>query len=195
MTFSEYLQQSELKPGESIYMGGTGSIGYRGKQGEDKGFVTAGHVVERLNENIRLIDGGAVIGVSKSYQDGGKVDGAFVKITDSNYEGSNITKFGNITLNTSSVHPAVGAVINFEGNTFAKVIQGKIFSVNFSIAHYSDMLSAILDTATQGGDSGGIYYDTSNNVAGIHEGIISGSSQTIFTKIDNINSAFGLTRY
>lgn len=196
----------EMKPCAQINRLGTtsaGSIGYRAKDASGNvGIVTAGHVphdtsifMEYENE---LLNQPTYCTVSE------KVDGAFIPYDTQTFSFTYTTKFGGAKISTTlGTGFKKGTSIKLEGAKTAAVKSGTIASpsTNAHISYkeggetiYKTMNDFIEVTVySQGGDSGGLCYLTSNNPIGI---LSAGDGTTAYMcKISNINSRFNLKMY
>lgn len=196
----------EMKPCAQINRLGTtstGSIGYRAKDAAGNvGIVTAGHVphdtsifMEYENE---LLNQPTYCTVTE------KVDGAFIPYDTGIFSFTYTTKFGGAKISTTlGTSFKKGTSIKLEGAKTAAVKSGTIVSPSTD-AHisykeggetiYKTMNDFIeVSVYSQGGDSGGLCYLTSNNPIGI---LSAGDGTTAYMcKISNINSRFNLTMY
>lgn len=189
-----------VNAGDKIsYSGGSASIGYRVKRNGVVGFVTAGHAADSEGKSIKYNDT-AFASCEKS-QRKGNVDAAFCKITNSSYSLTNTLSGTSNTLSTTISEPGVGTVINKIGMTTGHTY-GKILSTNVTVTFasgdtISNLTSADYDSGA--GDSGGVVYSYigatgARLTLGIHTG--AGDDGTrYYTKANEINAAFGTSRY
>ncbi len=189
-------EANQIKAGQGISVpGGTCSMGYRVKIGGKAGYITAAHC---FSKNGQSATGGTV----KKWQEGGKVDAAFVQTTSS-YEPLNTLanpKYGITKLNnTMCPFLRVGSAIAHDGVTSgyqSGTIKSLNYSGNFDGIAFTNLITA--DYVSAGGDSGGPVFVPSSNgeglVAGIHKGSVN-SNTKVFVNADNIYAAFGYSRY
>jgi len=181
-------------PGEAF---DTGSIGYKarrslGNGNYEYGFVTAGHSISQ--NQIAYQGSSNPVGICTVSSFASSLDAAFVK-TYSGYTTSRTTNHGINIVPSGYTTSAVGSTVYKEGQSASKK-QGKVLSTNTSYkvagVTYTQLLSA--DYISAGGDSGGIVYDSSNYVVGIHVGgpASGGDGARYVTKASRIDAVLGV---
>lgn len=187
-----------------------GSIGFRCKKRDSsgnytiKGFVTAGHVAKAgedvyipgaiIYDNYKKI-GETVQSINTS---GGKVDAAFVEITDSSYEASLKTFVGSDELYGGSAYGVLlppGASVKKCG-AVSNITSGKVINNTATIKYsdgttFKDVVEA--SYASSEGDSGGVVY-SGDNLCGIHQGSDT-NGYKVYIKYVNILPALTLLLY
>ena len=159
-----------------------GTIGFAASYNGQRGFVTAGHVVQALNNSIELYDDNGSIhsGTVKYFYCGGSIDAAFVAITDGSTVSSTMNCNGN-KRNSSGTTDAVQGVEYVlagitSGYTYGTVLSSSTTITSSSGSYYGFFT---LSSAGQSGDSGGpISTRASNLLMGIYHGTGSTSSST-----------------
>ena len=200
------VESYPIQPGEEIRPGSTysaahGSIGYRAKdRSGNKGIVVSGHVIPNGGS---LFYNNQQIGVCVDYMQGSSIDAAFCQITNSFYEPSNVTIYGNVSLYANVSLLFQGQVAYKEGYVTNKtngVVQKTNLNVKFKqmIApnqfRYFE-LSNITSTRYKSdeGDSGGIVYNSAGWICGIHEG--SDANYAYYCLASEIDSLLQLSPY
>lgn len=194
------VRDVSVNAGDKIsYSGGSASIGYRVKRNGVVGFVTAGHAADRKGKPIKYNN--TTFASCEDTQIEGNADAAFCVITNSSYSLTNTLSGTSNTLSTTISEPGVGTVINKIGMATGHT-SGKVLSTNVSVT-FSDGLTTSnltsVDYDSDAGDSGGVVYSYigatgARLTLGIHTG--SGSDGTgYYTKANEINAAFGTSRY
>lgn len=203
----QFVQGSDyadiINPGEG-YANGYCSYGYRAKQGNKLGIVTAGHCIS--NTSIPYI---SQIGSVTEKQNTGSLDAAFI----STNSGVSLTNTLNAkhpltsvdTLSTSVGSFTVGQQIGKVGVTTG-FTGGSVNATNYSYTQngitYTNLAKA--DLKADNGDSGGIVFESTvsfgNNgfvTLGIMKakGTGGNTGQSLITKASKINSTFGIIRY
>lgn len=195
-----------VQPGEEMKAGSTynafhGSIGYRAKDRFGvKGIVVSGHVVP---SGGALFYNNQQIGSCVDYMQGGSIDAAFCQITNSFYEPSNITIYGNVPLyaNVGVLYP--GQMAYKEGYITEKTnggVQKTNLHVKFKqkiginqFKYYElDNITAAKYKSDEG-DSGGIVYNSAGWISGIHEG--ADVNYSYYCLASEINSLLQLSPY
>lgn len=173
---------------------GKSSLAYRAMYNGEVGFVTAAHAVNSMGI-ISYEDNGPEIAQVKNISL--YVDAAFCAML-SGYEASNQTYYNFTSLNprTESVYYGQSVTLSARYNSNS----GIVLSTNFNFtsdAGYSIWGAVEASYPSQPGDSGGVVYTNSKNVAGMHvAGINSSSSHSaVFVRADEINNALSLTMY
>lgn len=195
----------EMSPGAKINRlasTSAGTIGYRAKNSSgDVGIVTAGHVPHDTSMFMEF--GGEVLGLPTKCKLADNIDGAFIPYDDT-FSFTYVTKYGKSSISTTlGTGFKAGAAIRFEGAKTAAVKSGTIDNPSTD-AHlmfkeggdtvYVTIKDCIgVNVYTQGGDSGGLCYLTTNRPIGILSG--GDGSIAYMCKISNINKDFGLTMY
>ena len=181
-----------------------GSVAYRAKKNGDIGIVTAAHVITSVGQSV--VYNNVNIASCVVRQNSGSVDGAFCKITNSeyvptNYIGSDTSK----VLLTSIYEPEEGKIVNFVGkvnNGAGEVLSTKYSYVSSSGVSYTNLVTA--GYVSEPGDSGGLVYTYMSNgelreTTGVNHGHANHSDGTyayaIFSKASSINSALSIERY
>lgn len=192
-----------INPGEG-YANGYCSYGYRAKQGNKLGIVTAGHCIN--NNSIPYI---SFIGSVIEKQDTGALDAAFIAINN----GVTLTNTLNQKHPLTSVDTLSTSVGSFTvGQNIGKVgvktgfTLGTVNAVNYSYTQnsttYTNLAKANLNC--DNGDSGGVVFEGAlsfgNNgllTLGIMKakGTGSNAGQCLITKASKINSTFRIIRY
>jgi len=203
---------TNLNAGGQFALGGNRfcSVGYRARKGSTgQGFVTAGHCV-------CFNDVWTIFGRVRERQFGGRIDAAWLDTSGATGTPTNNFHNWNLilgsqplpplpVLSTAVVTPTVGQNIGRIGRTSGHRL-GRVSEINVSFVSADTdrcmsnpicpvMTHQILTTVHQmGGDSGGVVYLTSNrSTLGI--GTFRRGTQMIFSSAQNINNAFGLSRY
>ena len=177
------------------------------------GFITAGHGTEKTGENVYISNdvSKAAIGKVVKRKYSGKVDAAFVKLTNSDYNISRTVYYSNAKGNTSG-----GVTIS--KNIYTVLGEGAIGSTVYKAGYrtyltkgklLSDRATCIVDGVTMKdlykssyksghGDSGGVvyYHDSDGNqYLGVHEASSrhsDGSMDTYAVKWENIDDAWNI---
>lgn len=196
---------SYLTSGGTIYAS-NGSLGYRVTCDGAKGFITAGHVVNSLGNEV-MAGSGDEIGICDlyDYYNGGTVDAAFVKVDDpatlnvlsNNIGATNITLSTDVVDSSSLVYGLtvikVGAVTGFSETT----INSTNVSSTDSETHKTVTKQISLTASSQKGDSGGIVaLHNSNSYRTL--GIIKAAADngnTVCTLASEIKKRFYYERY
>lgn len=190
-----------VKPGTKIYSsnGMYGSMGfpvyYTAPWGQRTlGFISAGHVFEE--GDIVYYDAACTtaFGVCQKSQYSGSVDAALIRMINSNFEPSFVTRYGNTTLNGSA--PILeGSFLFLEGCVTADDSYGEVLSTNHTarLVNLDNTVVTITDTyktsaQAAAGDSGGVAYDVIGRVVGVISG--GTASYSIVCKYANIAGAF-----
>lgn len=218
------LNATEWRPGRYIYTTAQEpfSTGFRARYTDSNGnsfngFVTAGHGCSATNVIYRAqsLSSSNILGICKVSKNSGKVDAAFVAISDANYTPSNTLSYPNdgSTLRTLASTSYATSVADNEwvykcgGRTYSTV--GKVINnaasfylgVNITDLYQTNVLCL-------GGDSGGCAYVIRNGQC-LAIGIVKGSDfdssgvidtqaafmYSYFTKIKNILSTWNITKY
>lgn len=189
-------EATTIKAGQGISVpGGTCSMGYRVKINGFSGYITAAHCFSGTGQ---FSTGGVVT----RFQEGGKVDAAFIQTTSAyspsnalQYTGDGITKLNN----TMCPILMVGTTVAHAGVTSGYKkgpIQSLNYSGNFDGIAFTNLITVNYTSA--GGDSGGSVFVPSSNgeglVAGIHKGSVN-STTKVFVDAGNIYLAFNYSRY
>lgn len=186
---------ASIKPGSEIKGPGIikGSVGYRAMNSANQvGIVCSGHVFTIVNQSANV--NGVNVGNVANTKNSGNIDAAFVRITNSNYQPSNIVDVTEQEL-ISETAPFEGEKATLRGinGTYSngKVIDVSIGAPGPGGTYLSDQIR-IGPAPTTNGDSGGIAY-TGFFILGVIKGVAGGN--TYVSKAHNINSTFGLTTY
>ena len=196
----------------------SGSIGVRGTRGGKSGFVTASHCIPKLT-----ISGGSTGSYRPVYRDGSYcgdcvlslyssgLDLAFVELFDE-YEATRVTEWSKVSLTKDIVSVSSLSALNVTMNGISTnngYRPGKVLAVEQTktVENRNTPVGVLRFTAkhlvfaqypSQNGDSGGVVYTPSGNIAGIHcgSGTTSGYGEhAFFTYATYIVSSLGVTLY
>lgn len=199
-----FTESRDLIKYDTIYMPGQGilplgcSIGFRSNSGNTRGFVTAGHCVTGVGQNV------ALFGTVKKYQYSGNVDAAWIQLNATIYVGSGLaygpTSSGlSLPVNNTPVSSFVVGQLYGKSGAASNYSYGNITSLNASGNGITGLIKT--NVYATNGDSGGIVFKISGTgsnpsayqTAGIVHGGPKGGGDLLFTKATNIVSSFGLT--
>jgi len=182
------------------------SLGYRARRNGVNGFVTTAHgvslhgLIQRMPSAAHpaWVDLGDVFG-ARSLND---VDAAFIT-TRSNIINSNLNSNNTLVYYPVMFTSIIGSVVEAIGFTsgwrFGAITDvGKMVQFNDPPLPSSYVFDVVITSCvSQGGDSGGIVYSSSNrNIAGIHVGSTKAHPFiSIYSTVQNINRKFNLTLY
>ncbi len=156
---SIYVSSGSLSTGYPVYFNDSSGTQYRG-------FVTAGHA---CNVGDRVYNSsGTVLGTCVKSKFSGNTDAALIKITNSNYNISNITYHANRTLSTTSFAiPASGTTIYKEGAVTGRT-SGTITATSCRAEYNGVEITDLISTTALNleGDSGGVAYTSNNLIVG-----------------------------
>ncbi len=214
---------TDWRPGRDIFVysnpdAGTGqsiSTGYRAKYlfGSTTyyGFVTTGHFIRVGNAVYisNVISNSNKLGVILNRYVGGKVDAAFIRITNTNYTNSNliyytssqpgVTRPGS-TLDGTLDIASVGDTI-YKSGAASYLSIGTVASINAAYTindvPFEDLIQSTEDMADVG-DSGAVTYTTYNlQMSAKAVGLVMAGNEdlTVFVKASNIKSIFGPEPY
>lgn len=211
------LFATEIKAGRRIYSRADSShinlysvgsrASYVNSNGETvKGFLTCAHGNNAVNDKIYINSSMTTeIGKVTKRKYSGKVDAAFVKITNSNYTASRKVYYSDSAGTISDkfiLSNSSETVANCVGETFYKagatsyLTKGKVVAEGVTVTYsngttFKDLWK--VNTTSKGGDSGGVVFDTTKCVSGILQG---GDSTYMYAiNIDNIDNSFGTFVY
>ncbi|SKA70689.1 hypothetical protein SAMN02745111_02081 [Eubacterium uniforme] len=208
-------EKKKLRSGEMIHyrdkdsQPACGSIGFRARSrsvfGTINGFVTAGHVGYKVGLKIYADERQEKqIGKVHITQQSGKIDAAFVELTNSNYDLARQVKYKNekgdtvgVKLNCVPNNPIEGQIV-YKSGAKTYLTSGKVKKKSTTIKiddiKYNDVAVAKYKSAP--GDSGGVIYEPFFAMkepycpVGIHA-----ASGGVFIKIQNILDKFKLELY
>lgn len=192
----KFTSTADIAPGSPLFASGC-STGYRARRiSLYNGFVTAGHCVSANEQTI--------YGRVEKRQFSGSIDAAWINTTNTNNSLSNRlfsysispTPAGNLALSDDTNY-VQGKLISRIGQKTGYQA-GKIDSPNISVTVDGVTLydQVYTDVLQDFGDSGGIVYATATKKAmGIGTIKDVENNHMVFSRIDKINSAFGLSRY
>lgn len=183
--------------GEIWCLGSKGSIGYRAKNSSNEvGFVTAGHV-SSLFTNVSLTLGGTEIGYAEQSVVGG-IDAAFISLYPGYEITSTVTAHGmNSIMTTLPIVLIENSGVGKEGaSTFYTT--GKVLETGRRITNNGVAINnvTVTDYDSDGGDSGGIVFDTTfRRLAGVHQGARTDGTEHFYIVEDDIRSSLGIEPY
>lgn len=190
-------ENTTLKPGMGISTGG--SIGFRCKINNEKGFITAVHT-SNYSSLPAVQYNGTTIGSITAGAYGNSADFAFVKITNSSYSMSLTTNTSpSYTLHSSHyvVSLAQGYTVYMAGKKSSSVRTGTVVYYSSSVSGDSGTDWLICSFTGQQGDSGGVIFAVvsgDNCVVGIYDGNYGSNSYA--TKLTRMQSSYStLTIY
>lgn len=211
---------AEWRPGSPIFKSNNkrASTGYRCYYIDENGiryngFASAGHGFSVGEAVYRRSNSIYQIGVCKASQFRGTSDVAFIAITDSNYEGSNIMMYsdpygsedGVAIAEANYVESVLTNTTIYKVGSTSYLTQGHITATDYiSIYDWNSIITDLYKTTVyvDGGDSGGcayIYHDGRYVAAGT----VSGKQETnsgefefsMISKIKNARDDLGLRKY
>lgn len=177
------------------------TIGFRAKLGNVTGFVTAGHCAS----NLSIGDSYSTYGTLKAYQQGGKVDAAFIQTSTTINRTLQYPVYPvNSLASTAGYVPnlVVGTLVGKSGRTTGGT-SGKVTSLNATwngqnastedgAIRITDMIQA--DYNSDGGDSGSpVFTITGGTLIGVHRGSIGKLKYS--SNYNNIKASLGVTIY
>lgn len=190
-------ENTTLKPGMGISTGG--SIGFRCKINNEKGFITAVHT-SNYSSLPAVKYNGTTIGSITAGAYGNSADFAFVKITNSSYSMSLTTNTSpSYTLHSSHyvVSLAQGYTVYMAGKQSSTVRTGTVVYYSSSVSGDSGTDWLICSFTGIQGDSGGVIFAVvsgDNCVVGIYDGNYGTNSYA--TKLTRMQSSYStLTIY
>lgn len=195
--YTEYL--TSYFPGQGILSLGC-SVGFRAKLGNSIGFVTAGHCVSEIGQEIPLY------GSVEKRKFSGKIDASWISLYPQ-YTVVNSLKFhagtgvSTIPLNNSPVTKFVVGELYGKSGMSSKYTYGKITSLSSNMNGITGMVGTNIYATN--GDSGGVVFKilgtgakpTAYITSGIVHGGPSGGGNMSFVRAQDIVSSFGLTTY
>lgn len=201
-----YSCNNSSSTGYSAYSVGS-RASYVNSSGETvKGFLTCAHANNAVNDKIYINPSYTTeIGKITKRKYNGKVDAAFVKITNSNYTASRKVYYSDSAGTISDKFTLCNTcetVGNCVGETFYKagsttyITKGKVEAEGVTVTYtdgttFKDLWQVNINV--QKGDSGGVVFDTEECVSGIVQG---GNSTYMYAiNIDNIDNSFGTFVY
>ena len=177
------------------FSGESGSMAYRARYNGANGFVTAGHCVYGVGDDIG-------IGETTFYQVQGALDVAFIEL----HEGETVsymTAYGDV-MSGYICDVAEDSTVYFSGRHGRLV--GTVVCTNYIgatdefLTSFSDMLRIVYSNGTTyAGDSGGLVYayygSSAYRAVGVHHGTPRVLSGSVATKATRISSIAGITAY
>lgn len=190
------LQIGTIMAGGAVSIGTTYSVAFPCKRtvsgATQYGFVTAAH---GTYTGQAVSAGGQSIGTIAVRKYGGNTDAAFVRITNSNWSASYMIQCSSQTLTKTSVNPAVNTTVYKCGNGSGhKAGTVKSTSVSFFAEDGTAMTGLTSATYNRAkGDSGGIVYNGSRQICGVHHG--GDDTYAFFTKSTYVRDNLGVSLY
>lgn len=190
------IQDGTIMAGGAVSIGTTYSVAFPCKRtvsgATQYGFVTAAH---GTYTGQAVSAGGQSIGTIAVRKYGGNTDAAFVRITNSNWSASYMIQCSSQTLTKTFVNPAVNTTVYKCGNGSGhKAGTVKSTSVSFFAEDGTAMTGLTSATYNRAkGDSGGIVYNGSRQICGVHHG--GDDTYAFFTKSTYVRDNLGVSLY